>query len=686
MPSSFLRRVDARASLAGATALAVLLGSIIVVTSTQVQAASPLGESAVFVAEDQPAARLELTAAVTVPLLQPTDAELTVRVERANSDASKRGSGTLEVFVSPNRVRTLEELDSRLAATSIPEDVDVTLASEQVAAVDRDTRVVNELRLETSTLKLPAVDGAGVYLLYVMLAEKDGQKIVTTAPFVWQGTGTQSPTQLATVLPLVLPTEVDGLASASQIGAFTAADGYLRENLEAAITAGSTLAIDPTVIASIRALGDRAPASAVDFLTQLESTGLPSFALQFGDADLSAQAALGLSQPLAPTGFGFTGSDLAAAELTAFDYSLNSVAWPGANSVSERTAAKIAGYGFQTLLLDSTNLARSDSVGATLASTGGTVVALSDRLNARASATLTGASRTLRERASSTLVSELALMNQTGSPGQGVALGIDRVAASARSVQTLAEQLSALPWVEQTPLPALLASASASSTELTEAAPEPSRLDALRNALVAEPTIAEYSAVLVRPENLTELQRMRILEFFSAGLAAQPAVFKTVANEFFTRDERTLHAVHITPTRSTNMVGTESNLPVQITNNLPFTARVNTDTSAINASLQVLESQLSGIDVRKNSSVNITVPVSSRVSTGSSGLSVRLYAQNGLLVDEQLLAVQIRSGFETAALIVLGMLLTAFFGFGIWRSVRNRSTPQVSRRAVDREP
>jgi hypothetical protein len=61
--------------------------------------------------------------------------------------------------------------------------------------------------------------------------------------------------------------------------------------------------VDPALPAAIRVLGMSAPTSALEWLARLESMQNSRFALQFGDADVTAQLQAGAAQPLAPTSF-----------------------------------------------------------------------------------------------------------------------------------------------------------------------------------------------------------------------------------------------------------------------------------------------------------------------------------------------------------------------------------------------
>ena len=137
-------------------------------------------------------------------------------------------------------------------------------------------------------------------------AFENSHTLTATTPVVWGGAGEAPGVQLSTVVPLVLPTDTYAMPSKDQLGAATA---RLTETLDAAEEAGSILAIDPRIIAGVRAYGSASPAASRELIERLERTPLTSFLLQFADADPAAQAALGFDELLAPRGLEYITRD-----------------------------------------------------------------------------------------------------------------------------------------------------------------------------------------------------------------------------------------------------------------------------------------------------------------------------------------------------------------------------------------
>ena len=120
-------------------------------------------------------------------------------------------------------------------------------------------------------------------------------------PIVWRGSG-GSEVNLSVIVPLVLPTDIRTVPTRDQLSDTIP---KLDRLLSAATAQRATLAIDPRLIAGIRAYGAESPVAAQTFLARLESSTLPSFLLQFADADPAAQAALGFTTLLEPTNLDF---------------------------------------------------------------------------------------------------------------------------------------------------------------------------------------------------------------------------------------------------------------------------------------------------------------------------------------------------------------------------------------------
>lgn len=612
-----------------------------------------------------------LTLAPTTPVFVPGDASAEFSLELSNTSQTSFPKSRAALFISAQRITSQTELATALSVDALPGDISIALASAGLAETDSGDARTATFTVETTRLPAAASQAPGVYVAYATVtsdSEAAKGSLLVATPFVWQGTGSPSKTPLHTIVPLMLPASIDGMPSANELGELTAAGGLLTENFATAQARTSTLAIDPRIVVAIRALGERAPASATQFLERLSATTNPTFALQYADADLAAQGQMGLPAPLEPLGVSFVARNTPAADFAAFNYSIPAVAWPRQASVSEQSLSFMRQHGYATVLLSENNLVMDNGSSGLLDQT--RVVSVNDACTRLSGTIVSNASASSRQSATAQLVAELALHNQSPSAATPVTCAIDRAQASNRDVAPALNAISDLPWVQTTNFSSVVQQSAAVTLASTPLPIE--RIESLRAALANEPLVDTYSAVLQRPEFLQELQRMRILEFFATSIGVGSPNYEGVSQQFFERDEKTLRAVHVTPAKETNLVGSSSRIPIQVSNELPFTASVSAAIEAANFGLSITEPEVPATRIEKNSSVNLTIPVEARVSAGKSALIVTLFAENDLVIDEEVLPINIRSSWEAIALVTLGVLVAAFFGFGIWRSIRVR--------------
>src|SRR5690554_3723712 len=112
-----------------------------------------------------------------------------------------------------------------------------------------------------------------------------------------------STTRLALVVPLIVPPESSGLIPPESLESYTSPSGILTRTLDAVEGHTVAIGVDPMVIASIRILGNTAPASAISWLDRLRNVDNETFALSYADSDLAALSQAGSTTVLAPSSF-----------------------------------------------------------------------------------------------------------------------------------------------------------------------------------------------------------------------------------------------------------------------------------------------------------------------------------------------------------------------------------------------
>lgn len=233
------------------------------------------------------------------------------------------------------------------------------------------------------------------------------------------GEAPRSPLSVAT--PIAAPVDELGLIPSELLAAYTGPGGVLSRSLDAALSHQTAIALDPKILVSIRVLGASAPRSAVDWLTRLAEAPNEIFPLPYADADLAAQAQLGVEPFLAPVSFGYAidaknfspetpaptetptpteeatdsatpggpgatenpapetstepdaesgtapptdavmGSGLPSLEqLLAWPYSFDGVAWPAAGTMNAAMLPALSANSFDTVIVAGSNVANTD--------------------------------------------------------------------------------------------------------------------------------------------------------------------------------------------------------------------------------------------------------------------------------------------------------------------------------------
>ncbi|QIM15571.1 hypothetical protein G7067_02730 [Leucobacter insecticola] len=670
----------------------------------------------------------ELVVAPEDPLFEDTGTEYSVSILVRNPSDSPVPAGTLRLEIDQQRTKTLAELGSE-----DPSARHLLAESELRETKSRDAQTV-DFTVRRADMPLTALSEPGVYQLHATFVPEDepeepaasrtpdhpatDELISSSTPVVWQGTA-GAKVNVSVIVPLVLPSDIDTLPTPDQLKDVVPG---LNRLLVTATAQRATLAIDPRIIASIRAYGENAPEEARRFLTRLESSSLQSFLLQFADADPAAQAALGFPKLLEPTSLDFasrlgefpaldTEEEPSAPETTIPGAEIDAdpeqaadadnpasaadglpdsdvpsdssstlpklrellswpkgtaTAWPAEGAVDAATLALLRTSGITTVVLDSENVWQEDTPRTTLSDTSALITDAG--LGEATRAALTAPTDTEKAAALATAASRLALAAQNNSPG--IIIGLDRGAtADSENPEQMLEALATLSWVSpssQTDLPT--APAVLKSAETLE-----DRRELLRTAAGREDSVDEVGAILVHPEYLTGYQRTRLLELFATRYAAPDTDFASVAADFKKRDTELMRGVEAISTQRTQLVGVSTRVPVQLRNSLPFEALVKVQVVPASAALSVSEPTFSNVSVRADGNERLLVPVRSRVSSGESGLVVTISsADDQVTVFTGTLAISISSVIESIALWTLGVLAALLLSFGIWRSVRRR--------------
>lgn len=632
-------------------------------------------------ASDAPTA--ELVLAPVEPVLQEESEEFEFRVLIRNRGKQPIADGEVRLELRPQPLSDPDELED-----GFPDAGTRIATAEARETAPGGTQEVS-LRVPRDEL-LP--DGAqeGVYLLRAALDAGTGPDRSTAAPaalapIIWEGAGDADPVPLSTIVPLTLPSEVASMPTRQQL---ERSAQRLVSMIDAAERFGSTLAVDPRIIAGIRAYGEAAPTDAREVLRRLEGTSAPVFLLQFADADPAAQAALGqeaLLEPLnldfitkhgefpeAEGGDGQRGDGTEASEGAARGGSGRTsdpaptagpaepdavsgtppdlgellawpeespTAWPAAGSTDPSTIDLLRRSGIKRVVVDSGNVTWTGGPRVHLRNGEkrvATAIVVDRELRLQAQRALAGEHEIDRSAGLGAIAAELVLAAQNDSAG--LVLALDRGATAAPDLPSdasaaLLETVADLDWVNPVPIAEQRSGDASLSSDRSRAdraeadqaaAAAEQRLEQLSEALGREPDVQAMSPLLVSPDELIGYQRARLLQLFATRYAGPDGGFRGVAERFAEQDAELLEGVRVTRAESTHLVGTSTRVPVQMHNSLPFDAMIEGEAIPSSAALRVEERVIVPTLIPADGNQHVLVPVRARVSSGESGLVITL--------------------------------------------------------------
>lgn len=510
------------------------------------------------------------------------------------------------------------------------------------------------------------------------------------------------PTSLAIAVPLVAPAGVSGLISAENLTSYTAPAGDLTRQLNALINRPVAIAVDPMIVASIRILGTDAPESAAAWLQRLQSAGNETFALSYADSDIAALAQAGAPGILGPTGFSIdpalfpdetpaaeqgtgVGTDPPSSSpdpspspsaepsvptpetLVELPYSLDAIVWPRENTVLAANLENFAAAGPVTTILGSSNVSSDrDSIQAS-ATVGEQAVLVSH----------TDVSRLLRAAVTATsdvswqaAVSELALAvaGWTGG-GSTVLATLDRNGGGTRIAETL-DALAARTDMTLSSLGAAMAEPPI-AVSVVDPAVDSERVARLASVLATEPGLAAFATVLERPEQLTAPRRLALLTLASNSWARLPASWPSSVDDYLQRHADLLGSVRVEESSTLNLRSFTGNLPIMVSNELPYPATVYVTVTANTAILDVLESRVP-VTVEANSQARALIPVRS-IANGDVLLQVSLSsAMNVPISTPSFISTNVQAEWETAFTLVVVIVLFVVFVLGLVRTITRR--------------
>ncbi|HWR85585.1 MAG TPA: DUF6049 family protein [Rhodoglobus sp.] len=500
---------------------------------------------------------------------------------------------------------------------------------------------------------------------------------------------TDGPTRLAVAVPLVVPPTDTGLIEATALTQYTREGGLLDRQLDALEGRQVAIGVDPRIIASIRVLGSAAPETATAWLERLDALTNQTFPLAYADTDLALVTQAGAPAVPGAEGFAFAIDPAAfappvegtptptptatpdpleppplpdATAVTAWEYTLDAVAWPRDDTVVAGDLPRFAASGYESAIVSSGNLTREDESGAAVVD--GFRVAVSD-------AAISAALRQAVGSAEYDIGAVIAAASATGDDGTVLATMDRSVPMSTDRLAAVLDALAADPGVELVPLSQVLGEAAAAASIADR--PEPADRVRLAAALLeSDAATARFATVATDPAAITDPERLRMLALLSNAWAANGEGWASAAADAVAVGDALRDSVQIASQSTLNLLGDQrTSLPVPISNALDQEVTVYVTVRPTTARLSVGEERVA-VTVPAQSQANALVPVQA-ITNGSVYVRVTLTSGAGIDIgDQRFVQMNVQAGWETPVVVVVAILVFAVFVVGIVRTILRR--------------
>lgn len=522
------------------------------------------------------------------------------------------------------------------------------------------------------------------------------------------------------VVPLTAPSPEAGLLDADALAELTGPEGDLTARLNAAAGSEAILAVDPAIPAAIRALGDAAPVSALEWLDRLMLLPNDRFALQFGDADVAAQLQAGLSEPMKPVSLaGYVAAEpdpepsptptesvasvpeaeqeqLDLDELLDIGDAEATLYWP---VPGEATAAVIDGLSAadgDAATLTPSGATEQGADGAAVPARGVTAgggAALVYDSGASAALDAVAATRDDAERSAAAVAATAELWFAGEEAGDAPLLvALDRIAPadedatqedSAELPADAEEQLSSA--VEVVTLSSAIApqrladliDADPRRITPTETAPDETRAAFVSELAQAEERVSVTATVLDDPDTLKGVVRAEAQQVLGVGWATDRTSWEDVVAGFRERTRERADAVAIQDPTPVQLISAGADLPVWIRNDLPYPVTVTLLARPADPRLDVADRTT--VTAQPRSSTAVQVPVGARVGSGQVDIDLTLVSSTGALIGSpQTVEVTVRADWERIGIGILVALIAGLLIVGVFRTVRRRRRAAAS--------
>jgi hypothetical protein len=658
------------------------------------------------------------------------DGSMTLTVTIDNSTTSALPAGTVLIESGTESISSRKTLTDWLSGSAkVTSDRELTSVAVPVLQPGA-SHTIPPVTLNADLLGLPAE--AGTYPLDASYTSAE-TSVGTTGTIVHTPDATDRPLGVAVAAPITAPPGTTGLLGGDALALYTSATGVLTRQLDGLIDRPVALGIDPMIIASIRALGSAAPASAINWLDRLSRATNETFPLQFADADASVQAQAGLpgllnptsllyaldpenfiepvapdeettdpTDPIDPTDPEPTPDPTATptpspepgeatlptlAELTEWEYTTTGIVWPDDGTVRSADLPVFSSSGATTTVVSSDNVTTKNSYSPGSAGTAGDTsvlvsdAAASDALRRAATAiTIDDQRDALADLAAQLMV----VASEEDAPARTLLLTLDREWPPTGSrLSDAITELMALPTVSPAVLTGAVAQEPAAVT-ITDAPQSSARITLVQRLHAREANLAAFSTMLDEPSLLTGRERAEILTLLAVSWRSDTDGWTSAVSSHDAATTTTLESVSITATSPILMVSNQSSLPFSVRNEYdqPVTVVLQASSSSLKLSVDSSVTQ----KIAANARESVRVPVEARLGNGEVTVRLQLYSpQSALIGESALVPVTVRADWEGIGAAVLVGLITLLFIGGLIRTVRKRRIERHTPARTDSE-
>ncbi|GLJ75828.1 DUF6049 family protein [Leifsonia poae] len=644
---------------------------------------------------------------------------LVASVSVSNTSETAYPAGTVDLWVDPDPLATRSSLSSWLAATDAPDGTS-TIGHAAVGALEPGTSTVVTVTVPAANVPFAASATQAVYGIGTTVTLPSATTAIARGSVAWNPGGAATKSSIGVVLPIISPSTGGGLISADDLTTYTAANGVLTRDLDG-VAKHSTVAIgiDPMIIASIRVLGNAAPATASDWLARLAALPNDVFSLGFGDADLVGQIQSGIRTPLTPTSLSYaldpknftpsptpvgeapvtetpaptggttetptpTPTPTAGAgpvlptldELLSWTYTMQGIAWPGDATVVRSDLPALVTAGLTTTIVSGSNTnapGMQSTPNAVLPFTGGKLAVsdsgLSDAIRDAASAP----SDVAWNSAMSKVNAQLLLTSQESADSKNLLVAFDRAwPSSGTQLDRTLDALLGSAWSAPATLPSTLAAPSTSGLSLSDKPEGPARIASIKNLAEDEKAISGFSTVLDDPTTMTGRTRAELLTLLAVSWQDPRNDWAAAVVASRKATSATLDSITILPTENVNLVSAQGSIPFTVSNELKGEAvNIVLSASPSNSRLEIDEDATKHI--LPESRATVLVPVKAKLGNGQVVLSLRLFSPTGVEIGSpSFVTVDVHADWEGIGALIFGILLVLLFGFGIVRNILRR--------------